>query len=233
MSSLPPIPGDPVSPLAYAMPFSEARLRPGLITAVGIISIVVGSLSALGSLSGAASAVVFMTMSKIKFPPPPPAVPATMPASTSVVTFTATATTAPTPTSVVPFGFKIDPRASILMIVEAVLSLGVAVLLIVAGSLLLRNSPRALRLHWIYVILKLPLIVLAAVATWWTYTGMMNSMSAFTGAATPPGFGNTMAAFQAIFAAVFSLLYPIALLFVLRTRTAREYFKKISRGVAA
>jgi hypothetical protein len=52
------------------------------------------------------------------------------------------------------------------------------------------------------------------------------------GAAFGAGFGNMMAVFQAVIWAGFALIYPIALLIVLSTRTSKEYFKRIRGGVA-
>jgi hypothetical protein len=96
---------------------------------------------------------------------------------------------------------------------------------------MLRDSPAAGRLHRIYVALKIPLIALAAIATWWTTSAVMSSVRTMTtiypATAVMPTFGNMIAVIQAAVGAVFALLYPIALLIVLSTRTAKEHFNTL------
>jgi hypothetical protein len=233
-------------PLDYAG-FAAPR-RPGILTAVGVISIVVGSLSALMSVSGIFSAVVFLTMSHMTFPAGPVVVnPATTnpagpgPAlvtttttqpngvSTTVLTYHSTAYS-----TVSPFPFHISPGASILTITEDALSVCVAVLLIVAGSLALRDSLRAPSLHRLYVLFKIPLIVVAAFATWWTYTGMFSSlgtMAANNGPGPNPfagSFVNVVAMVEAGIMSLFSLIYPVALLIVFSTRTVKAHYSGLA-----
>jgi hypothetical protein len=229
-------------PLEYAMARPK---RPGILTAVGIISIVVGSLSVLASVSGVASGVIYIVMSHVRFPVPPQPTtmaaitPTTAPAGSSNSTFSyyyAVHTsggnaTSYSSTSNVPFSFRIGTGPSVLMITESALSLGVAVFLIVAGSRMLRDLPGTARLHRIYVVLKVPLIAAGAVATYWTFTSMMNglSMTLPRQSASPfPAWG-MMAAFQAIASAAVSLIYPVALLIVLGMRSNREYFAVLQK----
>jgi hypothetical protein len=77
-----------------------------------------------------------------------------------------------------PFPFRIDPTAAILAMCEAAVSLLVAIMLLVGGILLLRNSPAYLRLHWIYIIAKIPLVIVAAVASWMSSNAMLSSTNA-------------------------------------------------------
>jgi hypothetical protein len=231
----------PSRPLEYAM--AQPR-RPGILTAVGIISIVLGSLSVLMSLSGVGSGIVYIVMSHINFPVPSqqtmiaPIGPTTAPATTSnspvnfyysVHTPGGTATTSSAQT--IPFPFHVALGPSILMIVESSLSLGVAIFLIIAGSLMLRNSPSAARLHRIYVVLKVPLIVAAALATYWTFTSMMNSLGAMNmpgqGSAAISSMSGMMGALQAAMSAAAALIYPVALLIVLAVRSNKEYFAQL------
>ena len=127
-----------------------------------------------------------------------------------------------------PFLFHVARGASVVMLVEGAMSFCVAVLLIVAGILMLRDSVTPVRLHRSDVVLKVPLVFVAAFATWWTYSDLMASIGAIGanggGAALGAGFGNMMAVFQAVIWAGFALIYPIALLIVLSTRTSKEYF---------
>jgi uncharacterized membrane protein len=99
---------------------------------------------------------------------------------------------------------------------------------------MLRDSPLAWRLHRIYLLLKLPLVMVAALATWWTYSGLMSGLFANSpGAASTAGSANIGAIFLTAFWTGISLIYPIALLVVLSTRTSREQFHRISTGVTA
>src|SRR5437773_2135082 len=70
--SLPP-PPIPAVPLGYAPPPREGR--PGILTALGIVSLIVACLSCLASLGGIASAIVFLAMSGMSFPVPTPPTP--------------------------------------------------------------------------------------------------------------------------------------------------------------
>jgi hypothetical protein len=239
--SLPPnIPEPPQPPLEYAMARPQ---RPGILTAVGIISIVVGSLSILASVSGVVTGAMYIVMSHIRFPMPPQPTtmaamsPTTAPAGSSTSTFysfavaTAGGSTTISSASNVPFPFRIGMGPSILMITESALSLGVAVFLIIAGSKMLRDSPGAARLHRIYVVLKVPLIAAGAVATYWTFSSMMNGLSMTLpgqNASSFPAWG-MMAAFQAILSAGVSFIYPVALLIVLGMRSNREYFARLQK----
>jgi hypothetical protein len=235
-----PPPGYPPSyePLGYAQPIAP---RPGILTAVGIISIVVGALSALASLMGIASGFMYIAMANIQVGMP---MPTTMPGGTAV-----TATTGPSGSTVtyvysssaggkpvtapqVPmFRFNVARGASVLTITESGLSVCAAVLLIVAGSLMLRDSRRADRLHRIYVAVKIPLIAAAATATWWVYAGMMSGMFVTSGGpGAQASFANSMATVQALVWAGISLVYPVALLIVLSTKTSRGYFEGLRSG---
>ncbi len=230
MSQPPPGYPTPYEPLGYAQPVSP---RPGVLTAGGVISIVVGALSALASLMGIASGFMYIAMANVQVKMAMP-VATTMPAGTSVVTFTST--TAPSAgtavaTPVPGFRFNVARGASVLTIVESGLSVCAAILLIVAGSMMLRDSPRADRLHRIYVALKIPLIAVAAFATWWLYTGMMSGMFIATGTAgAQTNFANSMAVIEAVMMAAISLVYPVALLIVLATGTSRGYFQRLRSG---
>ncbi len=249
-------------PIAYATPVAR---RPGIMTAVGIISIVVGSLSALASIYGVLAGLMYILMAQMSFPLPPSPAATTAPASTVTPFVTTIAPTMPpattpvgpsnysvstsssswsttspgagavtvtTSTAAAPtFSMKVDTGASVLVIAESILSIGVAVLLIIAGSLLLRDSAKSLRLHRLYVLVKIPLILAAAVGTWWTFTSLMTGMSTALSPAAPPpmaGFGNMVGLFQAGFGAIIALIYPIALLIVLSTKTAKTYFNQIA-----
>ena len=131
---------------------------------------------------------------------------------------------------VVPFQFHVARGASVLSIVDGSFSFLAAVLLIVAGSLMLRDSLVAERLHRIYVVVKLPLIVVGAFATWWTFTSLMSGMMQGANGASTASFTRTMGLVEAIFWAGISLIYPVALLIVLSTRTAKGWLRRGAGG---
>ena len=122
------------------------------------------------------------------------------------------------------------------MLVESLVSLGLAVYLLVIGILVLRHSPRGARLHWAYVWLKLPLAVVGALAYGWMMAEMMRGMSrtlaaAGGGAGFPlPGF------FFALYSVIMLLIgwaYPIGLIFALRSRGVRAYYGSIAEAQPA
>ena len=232
--------------LEYSHP--SAAHRPGIIIAIGVLSIVVGCISGLANLSGAFSGMMFMTMSRVQTPaaptPAPAAVaPATPPAATapaagavatttfSVNVSSTTATTAVGPVATTTFG-SVDTIPAALSIVTSVFGLALALYLLVAGIFMLRASPYAVRLHWWYVALKIPLVIAATAVTVWMWSGLMKSMMATM---PPPAPANPAAAtmqswmmhITTFIGALLSLAYPIALIFILRSRTVRNYFNAV------
>jgi len=117
---------------------------------------------------------------------------------------------------------------SMLVGLEALLSAAVAAYLIVAGILTLRNSLSGARLHWIYLILKLPLALIAGGLTWWLWSEFLTVQS------TNPSSGfASFAAITALIGIVFAALYPLALIFILQSRTVRDYYKSASEDALA
>jgi hypothetical protein len=181
---------------------------------------------------------MYLAMSKMTFPAPVITAPPPTTPSHQSTTMTSAASTAPAaaPVTVAPFRFHVARGASVLTISEAGLSLCLAILLIFAGSLTLRDSPTAWRLHRLYLVVKFPLIIVAAFATWWTYTTLMSGfnlqVAGAPGAVQMSGFTNMMALLQAMIWAAVSMIYPIALLIVLSTRTSKDHLKRIRSGFA-
>jgi hypothetical protein len=246
--SMPPYQYGYEPPLEYARRV-ESYARPGILTAVGVISIVVGSLSVLGSISNVATGIGYMVMSHVNFPPPVMAQPmgaqpqvgqpqaTTMSAGSGAVGASASpaivtpgpngaVNRAPPPVVFTPFSFRVPAGASTLQIVEGSLSLCAAVLLIVAGSLMLRDSPAAWRLHWLWVVIKIPLIVVGCISTYWIFSSMMNGMTPMMGPGMPRGFGSMFGVMEAVIGAIISLIYPVALMFVLSGRSSKNWLAK-------
>jgi hypothetical protein len=118
-----------------------------------------------------------------------------------------------------PFG-NINPAAMTLAVLAAVGSFILAVYLLICGIMVLRQSPRGGTLHWIYIALKIPLEIFSGVAIWYFFSQMISSVATFGGGrAVNPGFTGMMAVPVAL-----GCIYPIALLFVLSSRTVREYY---------
>jgi hypothetical protein len=221
-------------PLQYSNPL-EAQGRPGLITAVGVISIVVACLNGLGNLSGTLSAAMFLVSSQMtSLAAPRSTVTATSATTTPTTAPGTTVTTAGSSTVVVttsatsnPFG-DIDPAALGLSLATSLLGLGLAVLLLVAGILILRDSRHAVRMHWWYVGLKIPLVIAATLAAVWMWQGLMRSMlGAMPPSAPAAPFQSWMMHISTLIGAVMALAYPVALMFLLRSRTVRDYFSEI------
>jgi hypothetical protein len=140
-------------------------------------------------------------------------------------------TSAPMPPPIT-FPFRVSPVVSIVSICENLVSLLVAGLLLAGGIALSRNSPKFWKPHWWFVWLKMPLVVVAVVAQYLTYTSMMSIM-----AATPGGGAMASGAFSgvmlvtSVFWGFIGLAYPVALIIALSSRTAKDYYNRV-RGIA-
>ncbi len=106
-----------------------------------------------------------------------------------------------------------------LMMLEAFLSFGAAAFLLTVGILTLKNSPQGRRLHFAFAGVK---IILFGVAAYTTYVAYDAVNSGNNGADSMLEFGFSLAAL--------GLIYPIALLIVLNTRTVREFYKTPTVG---
>ncbi|MEA2711490.1 MAG: hypothetical protein QOF78_4091 [Phycisphaerales bacterium] len=246
----------PASKLDYS--YMTNRGRPGILTAISVISIVVACLSGLGSLWSAVGSVgyyIALRLPPAAFPTPPPAPPpattaptslGSAPTTTSIVSSSSyTVTFFPGPGGTVttattmpaggpgmtgnPFS-NVSPVAVLLSIFAALLSLAIAIFLLVAGIQVLRDSPSGAKLHWRYVLLKIPLVIFATGVGLWLSSSTMNSMMA----SMPGGTAGSNASLRwvfmlvgAIIPACFALAYPVALIFVLKSKSVREYYNTV------
>jgi hypothetical protein len=131
----------------------------------------------------------------------------------------------------VPFKFSII--GSIISLIESLFSLLLGVVLLVGGILLLRNSIRYAQLHWIYVLAKIPLAFTAAIASWVTYKSMMSTIASNMPQGASPGMSSTMSLFMILPTLIWLIIvlsYPIVLIFILNSRTAKIY-KNDLRGI--
>ncbi len=125
----------------------------------------------------------------------------------------------------------------LLLGIFSVLSFGLAIYLLVIGIMVLRNSPRGARLHWVYVALKMPLAVGVGLAYAWTMSQLLSGMQATVGAAAgapmPAPMMTWLWVFYAVIVIVLGWAYPIGLIFTLRSRTVREFFIAAKGGADA
>lgn len=117
---------------------------------------------------------------------------------------------------------NVNMTAAIVAVVCAVLSLALAVYLLVIGILMLRQHPRAGRLHKVYAGLKIPVAIAGGIA-WAAFWNSIVSGGAGSGAR----FGAAMTS-VAVIAIVVGCAYPVAVLIALRARAVREYFATVS-----
>ena len=132
---------------------------------------------------------------------------------------------------------SIHPTAATLSMIEGILSGALAVYLLIIGIMTLRDSRRGGKLHWVYVGLKIPLVVLAVIANSWLATTFITGLQATAAAAaanapagSPPGGANAatgmgaVATFWIILLAAAAIAYPLSLIIVLLTKTVRRYY---------
>jgi hypothetical protein len=109
-------------------------------------------------------------------------------------------------------------RGSLALIAaECLASLALAILLLVAGILVLRQSNRGRWLHLVYAWLKIPVAVVGGLGVWWFFSSFITSRGG------PPGSLVGFVIMSLIMIGV-SVAYPIGLLIALRTRAVREYY---------
>jgi hypothetical protein len=108
----------------------------------------------------------------------------------------------------------VSKPAATVVIIEAMLSFLLAIYLLVIGILVLRQNSKGRLLHNIYAGLKLPLAIVATIATYQFWATFRASTT--TGSAAAIG----MAALVAL-----GMVYPLGLLIVMQTRTVRDYYK--------
>jgi hypothetical protein len=119
--------------------------------------------------------------------------------------------------------FKVHPGAVTMAIVDAVGGLLLAILLLIAGILVLRQSPRARKLHLLYACIKIPLVILGVIGWTWIIHDVVSGIQQSVGATASTAATKPMAGFTIAFAVV-ALIYPIALLIVMNTRSVKDYY---------
>jgi hypothetical protein len=126
-------------------------------------------------------------------------------------------------------GYSFNPWAIALFIAMSVLAFALAVLLLVAGILVLTQSPRGRRLHLIYAGLKIPVALVGGFSIGFL---MYEMVTGFSSAGVLPNQGSDVgvAVVWAVIPAVLGCLYPVALLIAMNVRSVREYYHSVVAG---
>ena len=120
---------------------------------------------------------------------------------------------------------SINPFAIPLFMASAVLSVGLAIFLLVAGIFVLRDSIQGRRLHLIYAGIKIPLAL--ALGSTITFVGHELIQALRASAPSPAMFPMRVAYIVGGVAAGVGCVYPVVLLIVLNTRRVREYYHSV------
>ena len=236
--TIPTLPPPVPETLAYSSIRPPRDKRPGVLTALAIVSIVIGGFSVLNGVGGVVSAVMLYAMSGMTFPPPgvvpPPPTPAPT-TSTTVVTGSSVAVnvvaTSPGPGAVTSFRFG-SPSVGVMVmtVADGVVRVGLAGLLIAAGILVLRDHRLGHSLHLWWAWMRLPVALAGGFVTWQTSVSMMNNFAAPAGA--PIGAIQGAMVFGTVMQVVLACAYPVAVLIVLRSSTVRRYYAELAARVS-
>jgi hypothetical protein len=115
-----------------------------------------------------------------------------------------------------------NPVALVVSLVATVVSLGLAVFLLVSGIVTLGQSPRGRRLHLVYAWIKIPLEIVACIATAWVARDLMASINAGGAGGVTPTL--SWGLITAVIPALLGLAYPVGLLIAFNTRSMRDYY---------
>ena len=117
--------------------------------------------------------------------------------------------------------------ATVLKLTGMTLSIALAIYLLVIGIMVLRQSPRGRRLHFIYVFFKIPLAIAGPIAFLWMFSGFLASFAFSPGGSSPATFVYII---WGVVLVVLGAAYPVGLLFALNARTVRDYYNSVASG---
>jgi hypothetical protein len=117
-------------------------------------------------------------------------------------------------------GFRISEMAVLLSMLGSLAGVGLAIYLIVCGSLVLRQHPKGGRLHAIYAWLKIPLTIGCAIVWVWMFASLAGNAAG--AGATPVWQGRVIV--MAILVGMIGCAYPVGLLLALRSPSLRNYY---------
>jgi hypothetical protein len=129
--------------------------------------------------------------------------------------------TGPPPTGALP-ALRINGPAVALAIGSSLLAGALSLYLIVAGSLVLRQSPSGRMHHRIYAYIKLPLEIASAFVWAWLWSSYVSTQS--SGSAPPALNGATLAA---TIVGIVGCLYPVIVLLAFRSKSLRDYYATV------
>jgi hypothetical protein len=105
-----------------------------------------------------------------------------------------------------------DRHASQWMSFLSAIQLAVAVYLLICGIFMLRqDSSLGRRMHWIYIVVKLPVAIAACGVAWWLWHGFLISQSV----SNPSSGSAPEKALWFVLPAAIGMIYPVVLLMVL------------------
>ena len=122
------------------------------------------------------------------------------------------------------FALNIDRITLVTMVADGTINLALAVFLFVLGIMTLTGSPRARNGHLLWAWLKFPAIALSFVATT-AFTRALFQSAAATTVPPAPVFADSVAVAQSAIYAMLTLIYPVAILIVMRTKRVKEYYE--------
>lgn len=117
---------------------------------------------------------------------------------------------------------RVSNSTTILVAVEGLLSILLAIYLLVAGILLLRDSPNSRKRHLRYAIIKIVLALAGGAGIGMMYGEMVSSIPTPGGSMAP--MRNVLAGVYFAFFAAMGCAYPIALLITFNVGAARNYY---------
>ena len=124
------------------------------------------------------------------------------------------------------------------ILVTVAANLGLAIVLVVAGVLVLRATPgrpRGRRLHTVWAVVKIPSALAASAGVYWLLdhflktTATLPAGSSYASATIARATGWAQAAYwPAIILTAIGCLYPIVVLAVFRTRYIRDFYRRVN-----
>jgi hypothetical protein len=120
-------------------------------------------------------------------------------------------------------GVSISPWAMTLTSIDAALSALLAMFLLIGGIMMLGHSRSARRLHWIYVVVKIPLAIMGGIGLAFMICQFTATLSS-SAAPWAPSDTTRIALGVSVLLALLGVLYPLVLIIELRSKKVREYY---------
>jgi hypothetical protein len=121
-----------------------------------------------------------------------------------------------------PPAIKVRHAATTMALIDSIGSLLLAVLLLIAGIMVLRQSPRGRMLHLMWAGLKILVVAIGIVGWIWLTNDLSKSLSQGMGAGSSVALGPMSRGLIAL--SIIALVYPLVLLVVMNLKSIREYY---------